>query len=67
MEELDFFEEICLTSLYTTKAVKFAAVVDSNAKLMIINLGEATDVNVLRKWVTILKGQEEVTPFIKLT
>ena len=23
MEELDFFEEICLTSLYATKAVKF--------------------------------------------
>ncbi len=34
MEELDFFEEICLTSLYTTKAVKFAAVVDSNGKMV---------------------------------
>jgi hypothetical protein len=34
MEELDFFEEICLTSLYTTRAVKFAAVVDSNGKMV---------------------------------
>jgi hypothetical protein len=34
MEELDFFEEICLTLLYTTKAVKFAAVVDSKGKLI---------------------------------
>jgi hypothetical protein len=34
MEELDFFEEICLTSLYATKAVKFAAVVDSNGKMV---------------------------------
>ena len=34
MEELDFFEEICLTSLYATKAVKFTAVVDSNGKVV---------------------------------
>ena len=34
MEELDFFEEICLTSLYATRAVKFAAVVDSNGKVV---------------------------------
>jgi hypothetical protein len=34
MEELDFFEEICLTSLYAAKAVKFAAVVDSNGKMV---------------------------------
>jgi hypothetical protein len=34
MEKLDFFEEICLTSLYATKAVKFAAVVDSNGKIV---------------------------------
>ncbi|MFZ0514844.1 MAG: hypothetical protein WAM14_24795 [Candidatus Nitrosopolaris sp.] len=34
MEELDFFEEICLISLYATKAVKFAAVVDSNGKIV---------------------------------
>ena len=34
MEELDFFEEICLTSLYATNAVKFAAVVDSNGKMV---------------------------------
>jgi len=34
MEELDFFEEICLASLYATKAVKFATVVDSNGKMV---------------------------------
>jgi hypothetical protein len=34
MEELDFFEEICLTSLYATKAVKFAAVVDSDGRML---------------------------------
>jgi hypothetical protein len=34
MEELDFFDEICLTSLYATKAVKFAAVVDSTGKMV---------------------------------
>ena len=34
MEELDFFEEICLNSLYATKAVKFAAVVDSDGKVV---------------------------------
>jgi hypothetical protein len=34
MEELDFFEEICLISLYATKAVKFAAVVNSNGKMV---------------------------------
>jgi hypothetical protein len=35
MEELDFFEEICLNSLYATKAVKFAAVVDSDGRMLI--------------------------------
>jgi hypothetical protein len=34
MEELDFFEEICLNSLYATKAVKFAAVVDSDGRML---------------------------------
>ena len=34
MEELDFFAEICLNSLYTTKAVKFAAVVDSDGRML---------------------------------
>ena len=35
MEELDFFEEICLTSLYANKAVRFTAVVDSKGKLIL--------------------------------
>jgi len=35
MEELDFFEEICLTSLYASKAVRFTAVVDSKGKLIL--------------------------------
>ncbi len=35
MEEADFFHEICLISLYASKAVKFAAVVDSKGKLIL--------------------------------
>lgn len=35
MEEADFFHEICLISLYTSRAVKFAAVVDSKGKLIL--------------------------------
>jgi hypothetical protein len=34
MEELDFFEEICLISLYAGRAVKFAAVVDSDGRMV---------------------------------
>jgi len=34
MEELDFFEEICLISLYVTNEGKFTAVVDSNGKMV---------------------------------
>jgi len=35
MEEVDFFHEICLISLYASRAVKFAAVVDSKGKLIL--------------------------------
>lgn len=35
MEERDFFEEICLISLYASKAVRFTAVVDSMGKLIL--------------------------------
>ena len=35
MEEADFFHEICLISLYASRAVKFAAVVDSKGKLIL--------------------------------
>src|SRR5215468_7324400 len=35
MEEVDFFHEICLLSLYASRAVKFAAVVDSKGKLIL--------------------------------
>src|SRR5438034_3337444 len=35
MEEVEFFEEICLTSLYANKAVRFTAVVDSKGKLIV--------------------------------
>jgi hypothetical protein len=35
MEERDFFEEVCLISLYATKAVKFTAVVDSNGGIVV--------------------------------
>jgi hypothetical protein len=35
MEEVDFFHEICLISLYSSRAVKFAAVVDSKGKLIL--------------------------------
>jgi len=35
MEERDFLHEICLTALSASKAVKFAAVVDNNAKLIV--------------------------------
>jgi hypothetical protein len=34
LEEFDFFEEVCLTSLCATNAVKFAAVVDSNGTIL---------------------------------
>ena len=35
MEERDFFEEVCLISLYATKAVKFTAVVDSDGGIVV--------------------------------
>src|SRR5215469_7855399 len=34
MEEVDFFHEICLLSLYASRAVKFAAVVDSGKMIL---------------------------------
>ena len=42
MEELDFFDEICLISLYAGKAVSFTAVVDSNGKLILAKIREVT-------------------------
>jgi hypothetical protein len=35
MEERDFLHEICLTALSASKAIKFAAVIDNNAKLIV--------------------------------
>jgi hypothetical protein len=35
MEERDFFEEVCLISLYATRAVKFTAVVDSYGRIVV--------------------------------
>jgi hypothetical protein len=35
MREADFFHEICLIALYASRAVKFAAVVDSKGKLIL--------------------------------
>jgi len=35
LEEVDFFHEICLIALYVSRAVKFAAVVDSKGKLIL--------------------------------
>jgi hypothetical protein len=35
MEEVDFYEEICLTSLHANKTVRFTAVVNSNGKLIV--------------------------------
>jgi hypothetical protein len=35
MEERDFFCEICLTALYTSKDVRFSAVVDDTGKLIV--------------------------------
>jgi hypothetical protein len=35
MEERDFFEEVCLVSLYATRAVKFTAVVDLYGKIVV--------------------------------
>jgi hypothetical protein len=35
LEEVDFFHEICLIALYASRAVKFAAVVDSKGKLIL--------------------------------
>lgn len=35
MEQRDFFCEICLTALYTSKDVRFSAVVDDTGKLIV--------------------------------
>ena len=35
MEELDFLHEVCLTALFSNRVVKFAAVLDSNGKLLV--------------------------------
>jgi hypothetical protein len=35
LEEADFFHEICLIALYASRAVKFAAVVESKGKLIL--------------------------------
>jgi hypothetical protein len=35
LEEVDFFHEICLIALYSSRAVKFAAVVDCKGKLIL--------------------------------
>jgi hypothetical protein len=35
MEERDFLHEICLTALYTSKDVSFAAVIDDTGKLIV--------------------------------
>jgi len=62
MEERDFFEEICLISLYASKAVRFTAVVDSMGKLI---LGKFKKSNIRRQPGTFqysyatLRGSEE--------
>ena len=35
LEEWEFLDETCLTALYATKDVSFAAVVDINGKLIV--------------------------------
>src|SRR5919108_4488770 len=35
LEELDFLHEVCLAALYSSRFVKFAAVVDNNGRLII--------------------------------
>jgi hypothetical protein len=35
MQELDFFHEICLTALFSSLAVKFAAILDIHGKLIV--------------------------------
>jgi hypothetical protein len=40
LEEADFFHEICLIVLYASRAVKFAAVVDSKGKLILAKFKE---------------------------
>ena len=35
MEEKDFLHEICITTLFASKAVKFVAVIDINGKLIV--------------------------------
>ena len=67
MEELDFFEEICLTSLYATKESSLA-VVDSNGKMVTgkIRRIHGHGHEGPPKWLTVLNGQEEVTHFITI-
>jgi len=38
LEELDFLHEGCLTALYSTRFVKFAAVLDNEGKLEMLAL-----------------------------
>ena len=41
MEERGFLHEICLTALYTIKAISFAAIVDTTGQLIVVIIREA--------------------------
>ena len=68
MEELDFFDEICLISLYASKAVRFTAVVDSKGKLIIGKFKKSNSrrqLGILPYTSEILDGSEQQQLFLR--
>src|SRR5947208_1418998 len=68
MEELDFFDEICLISLYVGKAVSFTAVVDSNGKLILAKFKRSNSrrqLGILPYTSGILDGSEQQQLFLR--
>jgi len=68
MEELDFFDEICLISLYASKAVRFTAVVDSNGKLILAKFKTSNtrrQLGILPYTSGILDGSEQQQLFLR--
>jgi hypothetical protein len=66
MEEHDFFKEVCSISLYATKAVRFADLVDFNGKTVTSKCNRIHSPAVLRKGSAVLNGRKQLTHFIAL-
>jgi hypothetical protein len=68
MEERDFFEEICLVSLFASKTVRFTAVVDSNGKLIMGKFKRSNtryQLSILPYTSGILEGSEPQQLFLR--